>query len=97
MTAALLIFVAQFSMVMLLGIQSLNVRDRNYVGSALTSLLLGVSSYHITATIATLKGEAVGGLLWWCYIAAGPLGIVTSIWLPPKLNRLLKNKDKNNG
>ena len=90
MTEALLIFGAQFSMIMLLGIQSLNVRDRHYWGSASTSLLLGVFGFHITATIATMNRGAMGSLVWWFYIAAGPCGIVTSIWLHPRLKKLFK-------
>lgn len=90
MSEAMLIFAAQFSMVMLLGIQSLNVRDRHYAGSAVTSLLLGVCGYHITATIAGMSREAEGSLTWWFYIAAGPCGIVTSIWLHPRLQKLFR-------
>lgn len=91
MIEAILIFAAQFGMIMLLGIQSLNVRDRDYVGSSITSLLLGVFGFHVTSTIAAMSHEGVGSLVWWFYIAAGPCGIATSIWLHPRLKKLFGN------
>lgn len=91
-TEAALIFAAQFAMVMLLGLQSLNVNGRHYAGAAATSLLLGVCGYHITATIAAMNQDGFGSTAWWAFIIAGPCGIVTSIWLHPRLRKLINDR-----
>lgn len=86
MTDLLIIFCAQFVYVMLLGLQSLNVNGRHYALAATTSTLLGVLGFALTAAIA--QKPHVGTAIWWAYIAAGPAGIATSIYLHPKLQGL---------
>lgn len=56
------IFLAQFVTVYLLGVQSLNVRDGNYVGAAVTSVALGCSGYYLAAAVGRclVFGPVVG-------------------------------------
>ncbi len=89
----LLVFTAQFFMVFLLGLQSLNVNRGHYMSAATTSLALGVCGFYITATIAAVHGEGMGTWLWWSYIAAGPMGIVASMWAHPIIRRVFDGKD----
>ena len=79
-----LVFVAQYIFVLLLGLQSLNVRDRHYFGAAVTSFLLGVGGFFLTSTIGSAKGMALTPL-WWSFVLAGPCGIVTAIAVHPHL------------
>lgn len=87
MQQEILVFISQFLLILLLGMQSLNVRDGRYFLAAITSLLLGIMGFYVTAQIAIVK-EALTSV-WWFYIVAGPLGIVTSMWLHPKVVKFL--------
>lgn len=89
MTEAL-VFISQFILILLMGLQSLNIRDGRYIPAAITSFLIGVFGYYITAQIAIVQDMFT--TVWWFYVIAGPLGIVTSIWLHPKLVKLLTKK-----
>jgi hypothetical protein len=87
--AALTIFAAQAAMVFLLGFQSLSVQGRHYVLASIGSLLLGVTGFTITSIIAQMGAESVGTLVWWAFIAAGPVGITASMYLHPRIKRAL--------
>lgn len=84
---ALALFAAQYVYVLLLGLQSLNVNGRHYALAASGSVALGTLGFWLTAMIADVRLEAIGSPVWWAYIAAGPLGIVTSIWMHPYIKR----------
>jgi hypothetical protein len=81
MTTYALVFLCQLSYVCLLGIQSRNVRDSQYLGAAMVSTVLGVMGLYMTTAIA--KSAIVGGDpgVWIAYIGAGPLGICLAMWL----------------
>ena len=87
MTEAIAVFVAQYLMVLLLGLQSLNVRDRHYVMAAATSFLLGVCGFYVTSIVGDAKGQSLT-ILWWSFVIAGPCGIVTAMAIHPSLVRL---------
>lgn len=93
MSMVVTIFVAQAAMVFLLGFQSLSVHGRHYALASVGSLLLGVTGYQITAIIAQMSHESIGSAVWWSYIIAGPIGITLSMYLHPRLKKLL-NKEK---
>lgn len=82
-----LVFSAQFVLVFLLGIQSQFVRDGNYVGAAITSFCLGVAGFYTTMQIAIIKEMFT--TMYWFYISAGPLAIVSSIYTHRKFSRWL--------
>lgn len=86
------IFLAQFVTVYLLGVQSLNVRDGNYVGAALTSVALGCSGYYLAAAVGKLPADAWFSAPWWAYIAAGPVAICSAIKTHPHLSRVLRKR-----
>jgi nitrate reductase NapE component len=76
-------------MVLLLGLQSLNVNTGHKTLAAICSLLLGICGYHITSVIAAAQG-AYGSGVWWGFILAGPCGIVSSMYLHPHMRRWFK-------
>lgn len=89
------IFIAQFVTVYLLGVQSLNVRDGNYIGAALTSTALGCSGYYLAATVGKLPADAWLTAPWWAYIAAGPVAICSAIKTHPLFKRALRKHGGN--
>ena len=84
MRDAIKVFAAQFVYIMLLGLQQLNVVGSKYVGAMVVSLLLGMFSYQLTATIA-LNSVKKDRFVWVAYLIGGPLGIVTSMTIFPTL------------
>ncbi len=84
MTESAAVFVAQYLMVLLLGLQSLNVRDHHYVLAGITSFLLGVCGFYVTSVVGAAKGQALT-ILWWSFVVAGPCGIVTAMAIHPTL------------
>jgi hypothetical protein len=92
MSNAFLLFIAQFCMIFLLGVQSLNVRDGHYVGAAITSLLLGIVGFTITSIIGKLHIEDLMTVVGCSFLVAGPLGIVSAMashgWLVEHFRRL---------
>jgi hypothetical protein len=75
----LLVFVAQYSLVFLLGLQSRFVRDSQYTHAIITSLLLGITGYYVTMQIAIV--QEMFNSIWYAYILGGPFGIMTSIYI----------------
>lgn len=81
--SALIIFVSQFAVVFLLGIQSQMVRDANCIGAAVGSLLIGFSQFFVFSIIG---GLAAGDMLTAegvAFMTSGPLAIVASIKTHP--------------
>jgi hypothetical protein len=83
----LIIFLAQFICVFLLGIQSLMVRDSNCIGAASGSLMIGISQFYIFSIIGGLSGADIGAGDWWAFILAGPVAIVISIKTHPYISK----------
>ena len=78
---ALTVFVCQYIMIGLLGLQSLNVRDGQKVHAAFTSLLLGIVGFQITGIISSVYSQGMLSLVFVSFVLAGPLGIYTSMCL----------------
>lgn len=81
MLNAISVFLIQYSYVLLLGLQSRHVRDSQYFSAAATSAVLGVMGLTITSSIARAAVSGGDPLLNIAYIAAGPMGIMTAIWM----------------
>jgi hypothetical protein len=88
------LFVGQFLLIYVLGIQSLMVRDDNYVGAAIGATLIGISQFYLTSLISNMGIESIGTLAWCVFVVAGPLAIVTSMKTHPFIARLTKKKNK---
>ena len=88
-TDCLMIFSAQFVTVFLLGIQSLMVRDTNYLGAALGAFLIGITQFFLFGTIGQLGADDVMHLRWWSFITAGPMAICLSMALHPHIKRII--------
>lgn len=78
-------FVAQGTLVYLLGIQTLNVVGRHIVLSAVTSFILAVCGYYANAAVAYAGLQGIGGSIWWSYCLAGTVTVPLSIWSHPYL------------
>ena len=79
----LTIFIAQFVTIYLLGIQQQNVIGGHYTLAFITSLILGVSGWYLTSTVASANIEAIGTTVWWSFVIAGPLAIVSAMKTHP--------------
>jgi cation transporter-like permease len=90
MKDAFIIFVAQYSTILLLGLQSLNVNKGHKILAALTSLMLGVSGFFVTGIVAKAYNDGMFTLVWWAFIIAGPLGITSSMTLHPVIVKWMK-------
>tara|TARA_R110002167_G_C12311787_1_gene618212 strand:+ start:136 stop:384 length:249 start_codon:yes stop_codon:yes gene_type:complete len=63
----------------MLGMQSLMVRDSNYIGAMLNSFMIGTAQFYLLSVISEMGLESIGTSFWYAYIIAGPLGIAASI------------------
>jgi hypothetical protein len=90
------LFLCQFVTIYMLGIQSLMVRDNNYIGAMLGSLIIGTTQFYLLSVISEMGFESIGTALWYAFIAAGPLAIATSMKTHPYISKfvlLLKRKN----
>ena len=95
MLDVIMIFLGQFILVGLLGIQQMNVQGRHYIAAAITSLILGISAFHVTAIIAEAGKAGVFSAEYFAYLLAGPLAICTAIWSFPKIKRYWSKNEQN--
>jgi hypothetical protein len=91
MSDSLLVFAASYLNVLLLGLQSLNVHQRRFVGAAICSTLLGVSGFVVTSIIGDARGLTLS-VLWWAFVLSGPAGIVTAMAIHPWLVKVFTRK-----
>ena len=80
---ALALFASTFVLVCALGLQSLNVNRGHYTAAFITSLFIGSSQWFL---LKIVPGET-SGLELFAYLIGGPLGIITSMWLHPRIHR----------
>tara|TARA_B100001063_G_scaffold247320_1_gene292603 strand:+ start:2636 stop:2932 length:297 start_codon:yes stop_codon:yes gene_type:complete len=85
MATALIIFISQFAVVFLLGIQSLMVRDSNCWGSAIGAVFIGVSQFFVFSIIGGLSANGMFTSEGVAFLLAGPFAIVSSIKMHPVL------------
>lgn len=85
MRDAAIVFAAQFLYVLVMGLQSLAVNNGRYAQAAIQSFLLGTFGFAITTSI--VRNGEIGSATWVAYVASGPVGIVTSMWLFKKWRR----------
>lgn len=83
----LIVFISQFLMVFLFGLQSLNFKGGHYVAAAITSFLLSLAGFYVIVQISLVKEMFTS--IWWAYIFAGPFGAVLSMKLHPYFVRFL--------
>ncbi|MBJ2129079.1 hypothetical protein JC525_09030 [Alteromonas sp. IB21] len=81
--SALVIFISQFSVVFLLGIQSQMVRDANCIGAAVGSVLIGFSQFFVFSIIGGLAAGDMFTPEGIAFMTSGPLAIVASIKTHP--------------
>lgn len=81
-STAVLVFIAQYVYILLMGLQSLNVNQRRYTAAAVCSFLLGTLGFFVTAIVGDARGLTFT-TLWWGFVLAGPAGIVTAMKIHP--------------
>lgn len=81
--SAILLFIASFLLVMLLGLQQLNVQGNHRPAAFFTSLLIGAANLAVLKLVPGPTGwlEVAG------FLAGGPFGILASMALHPWLMR----------
>ena len=79
------IFLAQFIVIFLLGVQQKNVTGHHYVLAFITSLVLGVAGWFLTSIVATANLEALFTTVYFAFIAAGPIAIIAAMKYHPWL------------
>ena len=81
---AVVVFIAQYFFIMFKGLQQINVIKERYMLSMLISFGLGVCGL---LTMGIVAKAVVVGSHWTVYVgflAGGPMGIVSAIWLEEK-------------
>ena len=93
MLEAIAVFFCQLGYVFLLGFQSRNVRDGQFLFAACTSGLLGAFGLFMTSAIA--RSAMLGGSQWLtvAYVAAGPCGVCLAMAFHDKLSARFENND----
>jgi hypothetical protein len=76
---AVLIFIAQFAMIFLLGWQQQNIAKRLYLQAAITSMLIGIAGWFSITILATMRTFDILSIVFAAYIVAGPMAIVLSM------------------
>jgi hypothetical protein len=79
MVDAIILFIAQFSMIYLLGFQQMNVAGKHYIAAAATSFLIGLSGWINISIISVANREAIFSMIFWVYAIAGPIAIVVAM------------------
>lgn len=84
MIEAIMIFTSQFAMVFALGFQQMNVTGGHYFLAAIGSLVLGILAWVNVSIISSNNIDGLLGIVFWGYILAGPLAIMSSMYLHRK-------------
>lgn len=75
------VFLAQLVFVMLVNIQTINVSQSQHLNASLTSVLLGMLGFWLTAVIAEVRTKGVFSATWWAFIVSGAIAAPLSIWI----------------
>lgn len=81
---ALALFASTYLLVLALGLQSLNVNRGHYGWAMVTSLIISAGQLYLLKYVPGVNNSNFELL---AYFAGGPLGIVTSMWLHPRITR----------
>ena len=78
----LALFGSTFFLVLLLGMQSLNTNRGHYKSAFITSFGIGASNLVLFKMV---PGAGTSEII--AYLLGGPIGIVTAMWLHPRIHR----------
>ena len=78
----LTLFASTFALVFLLGVQQLNVQHGHQLAACVTSLFIGLSQLALYKMAPDASGVEIA-----CYLAGGPLAIVSAMKAHPWLRR----------
>lgn len=87
MSEAAIVFAVQFAYILLLGLQQQIVTGGHHWAAATNSLLLGMCGMYLTGSIAKQAIIASDLRIAVAFLAAGPCGIVSSMWLYPRAKK----------
>lgn len=80
------LFVSSFILVLLLGLQSLNVNNGHHIGAFMTSFGIGLCNVIMFKLVPDASPTQIAA-----YILGGPLGILTAMWLHPRTSKGRRN------
>jgi hypothetical protein len=86
---ALILFISTYALVFALGLQSLNVNGGHYKAAFFTSFIIGGSQM-----ILLKLGPDADTLQIAAYLAGGPFGIITSMWLHKRTIGRARDKER---
>jgi hypothetical protein len=81
----LALFASAFFTVFLLGIQQMNVHGRHYLAAIVTSFGIGAAQIFLWRLVPDADAGQIAATL-----CGGPVGIITAMWLHPRIARLLR-------
>lgn len=81
------LFASTFILVFALGLQSLNVNNGHFVLAALTSFVIGSGQMVLFKLAPNANWMEIGA-----YLCGGPFGITASMWVHPRLAKIIKRK-----
>jgi hypothetical protein len=84
----LALFASTFLLVMLLGLQSLNVNNGHHWAAFFTSFGIGASNLVLFKLAPEANTTEMAA-----YLLGGPLGILAAMWLHPRMARWIKRSD----
>ncbi|HQS59760.1 MAG: hypothetical protein B7Y56_03165 [Gallionellales bacterium 35-53-114] len=84
----LTLFASTFILVFALGAQSLNVNNGHYVAAAVTSFVIGSSQMILFKLAPNASWSEITA-----FVIGGPFGITASMWVHPRLVKLLKRSN----
>jgi len=83
----LTLFASTFVLVFALGAQSLNVNNGHYIAAAITSFVIGGGQMILYKLAPDASASEIAA-----FLLGGPFGITASMWVHPRLARLLKRR-----
>lgn len=94
MNDVVLIFVSQFFLIFLMGLQSLNVKDGHTILAGITSALLSLCGFYVTGLTAKAFDAGFLSLFGLSFTVSGALGIMVAMKMHKHIVRmysLIKN------
>lgn len=90
MMEVMYIFTSQFFMILLVGMNQLNVVHNHFYTAMVTSSLIGMCSFF---NINTITEKEMFSPVWWAFIIAGGLAIGASMKVHPLLQKFFDKMD----
>ena len=84
------IFISQFIMITLVGLNQLNVVHNHLYMAMITSMLIGMCSFYNITKVSSAEAYSA---VWWAFVIAGGIAIGFSMKLHPVLVKIFNRVD----